>query len=70
MGLDINIKGLSREDTYHGGYIKFANYRVKVAKAFNKAIGEIYEKFYLILGYKFIDSEVEKNENFKKVGYA
>lgn len=41
-----------------------------MAKAFNKAIGEIYEKFYLILGYKFIDSEVEKNENFKKVGYA
>lgn len=27
---------------------------------FNKTLEEIYEKFYLILGYKFIDSEVEK----------
>lgn len=44
MGLDIRIKGLATEDTYHGGYIKFGNYRREVAKAFNKTLGEIYEK--------------------------
>ena len=26
MGLDINIKGLEREDTYHAGYITFNLY--------------------------------------------
>lgn len=60
MGLDIQIKGLSREDTYHAGYIKFANYRIKVAKAFNKTIGEIYEKPYLNCGYKFSEDDLKQ----------
>lgn len=60
MGLDIQIKGLSRKDTYHAGYIKFANYRIKVAKAFNKTIGEIYEKPYLNCGYKFSEDDLKQ----------
>nr|DAF61738.1 MAG TPA: YopX protein [Siphoviridae sp. ct1yA16] len=31
MGLDIHIKGLKREDTYHGGYVRFGSYRMEVA---------------------------------------
>lgn len=44
MGLDINIKGLTREDTYHSGYIRFNVYRKEIANAYNKRIGELYEK--------------------------
>lgn len=44
MGLDINIKGLEREDTYHGGYIRFNVYRKEVANAYNERLGELYEK--------------------------
>lgn len=64
MGLDIHIKGLSREDTYHGSYIRFASYRVKVAKAFNKAIGEIYEKPYKYYGYKFTEEDEKQWNEF------
>lgn len=60
MGLDINIKGLEREDTYHGGYMRFYNYRMEVAKAFNKTLGEIYEKPYLTPNYEFTDDEIEQ----------
>lgn len=60
MGLDINIKGLEREDTYHGGYIRFGNYRMKVAKAFNKTLGEFYEKSYLTPNYEYTDDEIEQ----------
>ncbi|MFR1647783.1 MAG: hypothetical protein ACLSWT_05485 [Clostridia bacterium] len=44
MGLDINIKGLEREDTYHGGYIRFNLYRKKVASVYNERLDELYEK--------------------------
>ena len=44
MGLDINIKGLEREDTYHAGYMRFNLYRKKVASAYNERLGELYEK--------------------------
>lgn len=44
MGLDISIKGLERKDTYHGGYIRFNVYRKEVANAYNKRLGELYEK--------------------------
>lgn len=44
MGLDINVKGLGRKDTYHCGYITFNLYRKKVATAYNKRLGELYEK--------------------------
>ena len=60
MGLDINIKGLKREDTYHGGYIRFGNYRMEVVKAFNKTLGKIYEKPYLTPNYEFTDDEIEQ----------
>lgn len=46
MGLDINIKGLERKDTYHGGYIRFNIYRKEVANAYNKRLGELYEKIF------------------------
>ena len=60
MGLDIAIKGLEREDTYHGGYMRFDNYRMEVAKTFNKKLGKIYEKQFLILHYKFTKEETEE----------
>lgn len=44
MGLDINIKGLEREDTYHGGYTTFNLYRKDVASAYNERLGELYKK--------------------------
>lgn len=64
MGLDIQIKGLSREDTYHGGYIKFADYRLEVAKAFNEKIGEIYKKTYKYFGYEFTKDDVAQWNEF------
>lgn len=64
MGLDIEIKGLNREDTYHAGYMRFANYRVKVAKAFNKTIGEIYEKPYKHYDYKFTEEDTRRWNEF------
>lgn len=60
MGLDINIKGLEREDTYHAGYMRFGNYRREVAKAFNKTLGKIYEKPYLTPNYEFKDDEIKQ----------
>lgn len=59
MGLDIKIKGLETEDTYHGGYVKFGIYKLKVVKAFNKTLGEIYEKPYLNPRYVFTDEDIE-----------
>lgn len=44
MGLDVSVKGLSDEETYHCGYITFNIYRKKVASAYNERIGELYEK--------------------------
>lgn len=44
MGLDIKIKGMSYEETYHCGYITFRSYRCAVAKAWNQEFGKIYEK--------------------------
>jgi len=60
MGLNVIIKGLSRENTYHGGYIRFADYRTKVAKAFNETIGEIYQKPYAYLDYKFSQDDLKQ----------
>lgn len=64
MGLDIQIKGLDRENTYHGSYIRFADYRMKVAKAFNETIGEIYKKPYLHYGYEFTEEEEKQWNEF------
>ena len=47
MGLDVSVKGLDRKDTYHCGYITFGLYRKKVANAYNKRLGELYEKTYI-----------------------
>lgn len=60
MGLDIQIKGLSRENTYHAGYIRFANYRMKVAKAFDEILGEIYKKPYLSFGYEYSEEDIKQ----------
>jgi len=46
MGLDVKIKGLDRENTYHASYIGFAEYRRRIADAYNKIIGELYRKTY------------------------
>lgn len=63
MGLDINIKGLERKDTYHGGYMRFANYRIKIAKSFNEKLGQIYEKQFLNMNYNFTKDEIEQLNN-------
>lgn len=63
MGLDINIKGLERKDTYHGGYMRFANYRIKIAKSFNEKLGQIYEKPFLNMNYNFTKDEIEQLNN-------
>lgn len=63
MGLDIKIKGLERKDTYHGGYMRFANYRIKIAKSFNKKLGQIYEKQFLNMNYNFTKDEIEQLNN-------
>jgi len=44
MGLDVSIKGLSYEETYHSGYFRFNNYRKEIATAYNKRLGELYQK--------------------------
>lgn len=45
MGLDVSIKGLSREETYHGSYRSFLSYRKEIASSYNERLGELYEKF-------------------------
>lgn len=47
MGLDIYIKGLGYNETYHGGYIFFNVYRCEIAKVYNRELGEIYAKLEL-----------------------
>ena len=44
MGLDIYVKGLKHEDSYHSSYSGFSNYRKLIAKAYDVRLGEIYEK--------------------------
>lgn len=46
MGLDVRIKGMKHEETYHCGYITFHAYRCLVASAYNNELGKIYEKPY------------------------
>lgn len=60
MGLDVMIKGLSRENTYHASYIKFANYRMKVAKAFDETLGEIYKRLYLSFCYGYLEEDIKQ----------
>ena len=54
---DVKIYGLPIEDTYHGGYGKYSEYRMEVAKAFNKTLGEIYENSYY---YEFPEDKIEQ----------
>lgn len=60
MGLDIRIKGMSYEETYHCGYITFGIYRCLVAEAYNKEFGELYEKSYKYAFYEYTDDEIKK----------
>lgn len=60
MGLDIRIKGLNDEDTYHCGYITFGVYRCAVAKAWNTEFGEIYKKPYENLMYRYSDEDIKR----------
>lgn len=46
MGLDIKAKGLTNETSYSCGYITFGIYRKKIAYAYNKDFGQLYEKDY------------------------
>lgn len=63
MGLDIHIKGLEREDTYHGSYTHFANYRRNIVQAFNKNLSEIYDKGYYNFDYKFTKQDIKQWNN-------
>lgn len=60
MGLNIRIKGMSHEETYHCGYLTFGVYRQEVAKAWNKEFGEIYEKPYKNLSYEYTDEDIKR----------
>lgn len=60
MGLDIRIKGMSYEETYHCGYITFGKYRCKVAEAYNKEFAEIYKKEYENALYRFTDEDIKR----------
>ncbi|MGX8833989.1 hypothetical protein ACWG0P_07225 [Amedibacillus sp. YH-ame6] len=60
MGLDISIKGMSYEDTYHCGYITFGLYRCAVATAYNKEFGEIYEKPYKNFFYESNEEDIKR----------
>lgn len=52
MGLDVSVKGLSYDETYHCGYITFGYYRMAVAKAWNEEFGKLYEKPYMDIFFK------------------
>lgn len=61
MGLDISIKGLNYDETYHCGYITFGNYRCAVAKAYNEEFSLIYEKQYKdIFMQKYSDEDIKR----------
>ena len=44
MGLDVEVKGMTREETYHGGYVRFNIYRKEIASAYDEQLGELYSK--------------------------
>lgn len=46
MGLDIKATGLSREKEWHGSYGRFMNYRILIAKSYNRIFGNRYEKVF------------------------
>lgn len=58
MGLYAYAKGLSKEECYDCGYMKFGIYRQEVAKAFNKRLGELYKKYYL--GVELTKEEIKE----------
>jgi len=58
MGLYAHAKGLSDKDCYNKGYITFGVYRINVAKAYNKRLGELYEKDYK--DNKLTDEEIKE----------
>lgn len=60
MGLDIRIKGMTYDETYHCGYITFGVYRCKVAEAYNKEFAEIYEKPYTQIFYQYTKEDIKK----------
>jgi hypothetical protein len=45
MGLDIKVKGMAYDDTHHSGYITFTQYRIAIARAYNKEFGDLYQKY-------------------------
>lgn len=57
MGLDVRVTGLERQDTYHCGYITFNVYRKKVASAYDKRLGELYEKTF---NEELTDEEIDE----------
>lgn len=59
MGLDIKIKGMSYEETYHCGYMTFKVYRLEVAKAYNDEIGELYESM-MRFPYRLTEEEINR----------
>lgn len=68
MGLDVSVKGLSREETYHGGYMRFTAYRQEIASLYNKRLGELYEKYIrntitIFENEKLTEEEIEEWNN-------
>lgn len=47
MGADFRAKGLEMDKCYHGGYVSLINFRIALAKKFNKEAGELLEYFWI-----------------------
>lgn len=47
MGADFHAKGLADDKCYHGGYITLCNFKLALAKKFNKEGGELLEYFWI-----------------------
>jgi len=56
MGLDIEIKGMTSEETYHGSYHGFAFFRQAIASAYNEELGELYKKSSI---HNLVDAEID-----------
>lgn len=44
MGLKVRIKGLSDKETYNGSYSRYCRYRLEIASAYNKKLGELFKQ--------------------------
>ena len=71
MGLSIRIPGM--KDTYDCGYISFGMFRMEVADAFNKEMGNLYRKWYksaLPFNPPLTDEEIKRYKETAQSGFG